>query len=354
MIKNNEYSFEKFCDKYEVPENLYDVLRLIKSKLGIKGQPRVVILIDEFISSAKEEKDRVSLLSTLCSFLDQQYSQEDFLSLDFMISSLESGPIQKFQTNSSRSIKQISLPCLKNASLLFKGIKETEISKKVLGYLIYLCGGHPRSLEHLSSNIEHQKSINQKFVPNEAIEWVMGELIEKYKKFDVTPEIVKAVLKRKPIKIYTPLWKDEGSDETLGYNIDQLVGSGYYTNDISNNDPEYKIVPEMSLITLRCYVKMRTAQNKSGSGVFQQIGKLETWEKHLKEVLLASSESVFEGKNNDRFQFNWEIMMLSLFEGEVMTLKDFYGCDCHQVLNFSAKRTKKNKTDSSWETLVGF
>ena len=106
-------------------------------------------------------------------------------------------------------------------------------------------------------------------------------------------------MKRKPIKIYSPLWKNK---DIFGYNIDQLVGSGYYTNDILNNDPEYEIVPEMSLITLRCYVKMRTAQ--SGSGVFQQIGQLETWEKHLKEVLLASSESVFEGKNNEKSSFN--------------------------------------------------
>ena len=105
-------------------------------------------------------------------------------------------------------------------------------------------------------------------------------------------------------------------------------------------------VPEMSLFTLRCYLKQRfECVNKS-----EDIeDELEIWEICIDDMLSISDNShlnnsiVFNnygGSNNDRFHFLWEKMMLSLIGATNISLKDFYNCGCNR------------NQEEDWENIV--
>ena len=123
-----------------------------------------------------------------------------------------------------------------------------------------------------------------------------------------------------------------------------------------------KVVPEMSLFTLRCYLKQRynitslkdyINPDTTSTTTLPVAYKLETWEFCLVIMLDASSESMFAGPNNDKFHFYWETMMLSLFcelkddenskkanKKLTMSLKEFYNCECN------------GSNTNSWKTMV--
>ena len=95
----------------------------------------------------------------------------------------------------------------------------------------------------------------------------------------------------------------------------------------------------MSLFTLRCYLKQKynyTSLKNVATGI---MFKMEVWEICLVHML-DFGESKSTCARNDKFHFNWEIMMLSLCGETRMTLKEFYNCKCNG-----------SKTDS-WETMV--
>ena len=86
----------------------------------------------------------------------------------------------------------------------------------------------------------------------------------------------------------------------------------------------------MSLFIVRSYLKQRY-----DSGI-----EFEIWEDCLYEIFETSDQSKFEGTSNDKFHFNWEIMMSSLYGERKITLKEFYNCECNGF-----------QTDS-WDTIV--
>ena len=137
-IDSNSIDFTAFCDQYELPGKFYDILSFVKSALKLEKKLKVVIIIDEFISSSGSEKERKDLLFDLFGILDDQYKHSDFLeSVDLIISSLEISEIKVAETESSRGFELISLPSLRNSIKLFSKYKEPEYAH-VADYLDYL------------------------------------------------------------------------------------------------------------------------------------------------------------------------------------------------------------------------
>lgn len=128
---NFEHSFSQF-------------LEFLQKRFNV---PNFLICVDEIIK-CPGSNELIKHIGTLVS---------GYGNVNFIITTLDSTPLENLRTSSGRNIDWIYLPLLELSSATSLFFKENEKIPHFMEQLILYCGGHPRTLEYLKEYVEGLK-----------------------------------------------------------------------------------------------------------------------------------------------------------------------------------------------------